>query len=573
TWASSYPEEGSFGDIDDSYYKEGIYVGYRYFDTMNLKPLFPFGYGLSYTDFKISNPQASLVGTSVLIKCTVTNTGRFRGKEVVQLYVSSPSVKLDQPYQSLCAFRKTDEILPGSSAEVELCFDMAEISSYSTELESYVLEEGLYVLRLGSGSRDTSVAAAVSLDSTVTVKKVKNVLGDCGFKDLVPEKAEPEKLPEGTKILNLSSEAFKTETVLYGKKEEIEEFAKSLTDEEICYLNIGRFKTGPLSIIGNASRKVAGAAGDFTDKLLKKGFPVTTLADGPAGLRLNRKYFIDKDGCAAPVGNDALAILSDFIPDAVMKMMALAQKKPKKDQEVFEQYCTMIPIGTAVAQSFNTDVARAFGDLVGEEMKEFKVDIWLAPAMNIHRDVRCGRNFEYYSEDPLLSGKIAAAVTKGVQSHPGKAVTIKHYAANNQENNRYGSNSHVSERAMREIYLKGFSIAVREASPKCVMTSYNLLNGTHTSEHKGLVESILRDEFGFSGVVMTDWIVGGMESRGKYGAPSSCKIAGAGGDVMMPGSEGDYKTLLSGLKCGLVSRSQLEENASRMFRLAKELNP
>ncbi|MBR3297181.1 MAG: beta-glucosidase-related glycosidase, partial [Firmicutes bacterium] len=181
------------------------------------------------------------------------------------------------------------------------------------------------------------------------------------------------------------------------------------------------------------------------------------------------------------------------------------------------------------------------------------------------------RNFEYFSEDPLLSGKFAAAITNGVQKHPGRGTTLKHFAANNQETNRYGNNSLVSERAMREIYLKGFEIAVKESRPLALMTSYNLLNGTHTSEHRGLIQDVLRAEFGFKGLVMTDWILAVMNmGKNKYPAPNAAKIAAAGGDLVMPGSKGDYKALLEGLKNGTVTRRQLIINASRVLRLAKQ---
>jgi len=225
-----------------------------------------------------------------------------------------------------------------------------------------------------------------------------------------------------------------------------------------------------------------------------------------------------------------------------------------------------------LAQSWNLRFAEQCGDLVGDEMERFGIHLWLAPALNIHRDIRCGRNYEYYSEDPLISGRFAAAVTRGVQKHPGRGATIKHFAANNQETNRYGSNSIVSERAMREIYLRGFEIAMKESQPYALMTSYNLLNGFHTSERRDLVEDILRAEFGFKGIVMTDWLVGVLNSgKKKYPAPNAAKIAAAGGDLVMPGRPGDLKAMREGLKNGTVTRQQLLVNGARVLRLAKKL--
>ena len=246
----------------------------------------------------------------------------------------------------------------------------------------------------------------------------------------------------------------------------------------------------------------------------------------------------------------------------------------KKGVQIYEQYATAIPVATAVAQSFDTDFAKLCGDIVGSEMEVFGVDLWLAPALNIHRNVLCGRNFEYYSEDPLLSGKMAAAMTGGVQSHKGCGVTLKHYAANNQETNRYASNSMVSERAMREIYLRGFEICVRESDPAAVMTSYNLLNGVHTCESRELVTAVLRDEMGFDGLVMTDWWVGGdmlLNRKSKYGTPDPALVAASGHSLFMPGCRKDLRRIMAGLKKGTVTRKQLEENAFWLIHVAGRL--
>lgn len=231
----------------------------------------------------------------------------------------------------------------------------------------------------------------------------------------------------------------------------------------------------------------------------------------------------------------------------------------------------MNPIATFIAQSFNLELAELCGDIVGSEMEKFGVDLWLAPALNIHRDVLCGRNFEYYSEDPLVSGRFAAAVVRGVQSHKGRGATIKHFAANNQETNRYANNSMVSERALREIYLRGFGICVREAAPWAVMTSYNLINGVHTSESPGLTE-VLREEFGFEGIIMTDWVVasGFLTGPTKYAAPDPAKVAAAGCSLFMPGSKKDHRALLDGLQKGTVTRKKLQENAGYLLQLLEQ---
>ncbi|MBP3867067.1 MAG: glycoside hydrolase family 3 protein, partial [Eggerthellaceae bacterium] len=246
--------------------------------------------------------------------------------------------------------------------------------------------------------------------------------------------------------------------------------------------------------------------------------------------------------------------------------------KPPRGAEVQTQYCTALPIGTAIAQTWNVEFAQDCGDIVGDEMERFGVHLWLAPALNIHRSILCGRNFEYFSEDPLLSGKIAAALTRGVQAHPNRGVTIKHFAANNQETNRYFNNSQVSERALREIYLKGFAICIRESRPTAVMTSYNLVNGVHTSESRALTQDFLRAECAFDGIVMTDWVLP-LKNRGiRWPIARAGFVAAAGGDLFMPGSKGDFDDILAALASGTVSRHQLEENATRVLRMCKRLN-
>ena len=356
----------------------------------------------------------------------------------------------------------------------------------------------------------------------------------------------------------------------------VDDLIAGLSDEDLAYINTGSFdptKTG-LDVVGNASFAVAGAAGESTTRFKDKGIKSMVMADGPAGLRLAKEYYEDETG-AHSLGFFLTSML-DFLDDEEKAAIAEMAKKngPKEGTEIKEQYATAIPIGTAIAQSFNYELAKTYGDIVGQEMERFHVQLWLAPALNIHRSILCGRNFEYYSEDPVVSGMFAAAITEGVQAHKRCGTTIKHYAANNAETNRYNSNSHVSERAMREIYLKGFGICVRKSQPKAVMTSYNLLNGQHTSEHRGLIEDILRCEYGFKGIVMTDWVVDSLSASNsnKYRGALANEVVKAGGDLFMPGIQGDYDRILSGLKDGSISRTQIQQNATRVYRMAEVLS-
>lgn len=574
TWAKDgdYCAIGQFAEKDDTEYREGIYVGYRYFDSIGRKALYPFGFGLGYGDFQIIQESTAVRGTIVTVSAKIKNIGIHAGKETVQVYVSCPAGKLDQPFQSLAGWKKTMELKPNEESEVSISFDMKDISSFDEEECVYFLEKGDYILRIGSDSQQTQPCAIIRLEDAVIIRKVRKAFTDPGFKDWVCDCLTAQRISANLPIIPISGQEFTCVEVEYDKAGEIEPALKSLTDDQLALLNVGAFdpRGGVRSIIGNASISVAGAAGEPHHMFVELGGGNLVMADGPAGLRISRQYFTDDKG-VHPIGDTLPESLVDFMPKIAVWMMSKLSPSPKKGTEIKEQYTTAIPIGTAIAQSWNTDFAWLCGDVVGAEMERFGIRLWLAPALNIHRNVLCGRNFEYYSEDPLVSGYMAAAVTLGVQKHPGCGVTIKHYAANNQELNRSNNNSHISERALREIYLRGFEICIRESQPNAVMTSYNLINGIHTSENRCLTEDILRSEFGFDGLVMTDWVTAGdIFSKGaKYAPPNAGRVAAAGGNLFMPGSQKEMDEILAGLKDGTVSREQLIVNASRTLRVAK----
>lgn len=578
TWATwkDYPALGEFGEKNDTRYREGIYVGYRYFDSADITPLYPFGFGLSYTDFEISETQAALNGENVTVTAKVKNTGAFSGKEVVQIYTSIPKGKLDEPYQALCGFAKTGALAPGQEETVEISFAMGDIAPYDEESESYILEAGDYILRVGTGSRNTTVCAAVKVAETVTVLRAKNVLGKPDFTDYrIRGQRKNSAVPADTTVLHLDAAAIAEVTPDYTRDSRVDPVIEALTEDQLIKMNLGAFdpKAGVASMIGNSSLTVAGAAGQTTMEAGGFGIPSMVMADGPAGLRLSRQYAVDVKGKAHPLESSLPASLVDFMSKPMLWLMKLLTYKPKKTDKMGEQYATAIPIGTAVAQSLNLELAEEFGKIVGSEMERFGVHLWLAPALNIHRSIRCGRNFEYFSEDPLVSGLFAGAITRGVQSFPHAGTTIKHFAFNNQERNRTQNNSQVSERAAREIYLKGFGICVRTAQPKAVMTSYNLVNGKHTSEHSGLIEDILRSEWGYQGIVMTDWVVAGYENEKDCIHPvaEAAHVCMTGGDLFMPGSQHDYDSIKKGLDAGTVTQKQLQINATRVLNMAKKL--
>ncbi len=576
TWASAsdYPSLGDFGERDDTRYREGIYVGYRWFDSAGVLPLFPFGFGLSFTSFEINEVNTELEGETVTVSAVVRNTGFLPGKEVLQLYVSKPEEKLDQAFRDLAAFVKTKELASGEEERLTMRFRMSEIASYDSRRECWVLERGDYFLRLGDGSNDAAVVARLRLEEEVITFQTKNCCGIPDFTDWKPTLETIDMFPPDVPVLTLNPKDIPRGHLLPETEGAPDPDALRMSTEQLISMSLGNFnpKHGVLGVIGGASSTVAGAAGETSETSKEFGIPTLVMADGPAGLRLSREYYMDGEKCSA-LGQRIPESIADFVPKPAVWLLDRLSKKPPENTEILHQYCTAIPIGTALAQSWNTEFARCCGDIVGDEMERMHVDLWLAPAMNIHRDIRCGRNFEYFSEDPLLSGLMAAAITAGVQAHPGRGTTVKHYAANNQEYNRYNSNSQVSERAMREIYLRGFGICIRLAQPKALMTSYNLLNGIHTSEHSGLLNTILRREFGFQGLVMTDWVVAGIGSgkKNRYPSADAGRVSAAGGDLFMPGCKADAESMRKALKRGVLTENRLRRNVSRILQIIRSL--
>ena len=576
TWAAVEDQctAGDFGDRDDTRYREGIYVGYRFFDSFGLDVLFPFGYGLGYTDFSVGKASVKVNGPEVEVSARITNKGKYKGKETLQVYVSCPHGRLDRESKSLAGFAKTDELDPGKSRTVKVRFDIRDLAGFDTKSASYILEKGEYVVLAGTDSAGAKPAAVLTLDEDFTVLKSERLFDGADFNDLRgfdSRDYDIEKLP----VYSLDLSGCVTEGLREKNSAEMAALVPDgLTGEELAVINVGDFKAKGLSIasiIGEASMGVAGAAGESCRRFMDKGIDSIVMADGPAGVRISKRYYEDKKGKHS-IGSTLPETMLDMFPGLLRKLLD-REPKEKKGRVFREQYCTAIPIATAIAQSWNTDFAEICGDIVGGEMDIFGIDLWLAPALNIHRNVLCGRNFEYFSEDPLISGKFAAALTRGVQKHPGRGVTIKHYTANNQETNRYANNSIISERALREIYLKGFGICIRESDPMAVMTSYNLLNGEHTSESRELAEVLFR-EFGFDGLIMTDWVVGGdmlLAKGSKYGTPDAAKVAAAGCSLFMPGNKGDYAQIIKGLKKGTVSEQQLRENAGRIIHVIHRL--
>jgi len=584
TWAKweDYCQVGDFAQMDDTRYREGIYVGYRYFDTVGKTPLFPFGYGMSFTTFQVSGVQAGVSGTQVTVQATVKNTGSQTGKEVLQLYVSVPSGRLDQPYQTLAAFVKTGELAPGGEEEMTLAFPLEWIASFDESTACTVLEAGDYILRLGTSSRDTHICGVVRVEEEITVAQLSHIGGKPDFEDWKPEAApvsyegEEQELAAAPVFLVKKGDYQPTPApALPEIRPQVKELTASFTDGELANICLGGYlDEGSKSFVGNAAHRVAGAAGETTSRFEDRGVPVAVMADGPAGLRLSKDYGKDENGVYA-LGSAMPEGFAEFIEEG--DSMGLIAELPQREGEVLHQYCSAIPIGTALAQSWNLELCRQCGDMVGEEMERFGVHLWLAPALNIHRSPLCGRNFEYYSEDPFISGRVTAALTQGVQKHPGRGTTVKHFCCNNQETNRMLSNSIVSERALRDIYLKGFEIAVKESQPHALMTSYNLLNGEHTSQRRDLIMTCLRGEWGFAGLVMTDWVIPTMAAAMGTKYPPACASGTikAGNDILMPGCPIDHQDLMNALENPdakyPITREDLVDCAQRIIQIVQDL--
>ena len=561
TWAknySDYPAATTIGDNDGDNkqedYKEGIYVGYRYFDTFNITPAYEFGYGKSYTSFDVEPLTVAADENNVSVTVNVTNTGdTYSGKEVVEVYFSAPDGSIEKPYQELAGFAKTDNLAPGESQKLTVTYKTTEMSSYDEAKAAYVMEDGDYIVRVGDSSRNTKVAGVLTLDKDVVTEQLSNQLTlDKNWKDLSKTGKTPysykdeaaqikaaarialpsakiktennaSKIDEKKVTTYLTADAAKdykaaenevVETVdavpantklidVYDGKVSMESFVASLDDTQLANLANGISGASTSGDTWGAdANSVTGAAGETSQLYFNSlGIPNTVEADGPAGIRVTAET-TDKDGNAV------------------------------------YNYCTAFPIGTLLAQTWNTDLVNRVGKAIGEEMVEIGVTLWLAPGMNIHRDPLCGRNFEYYSEDPALTGYVGSAITAGVQSNKGVGVTIKHYITNNQETNRSAVNTSVSERTLREIYLKGFEMVVKSAQPMAIMSSYNKVNGTYACENFDLLTSVPRGEWGFDGMVMTDWGAGN-----RAGVDT---MMHAGNDLIMPGGASKANEIIIG---------------------------
>ncbi len=541
-----YPSSKHFLGWDENVYEEDIFVGYRYFETFAPERVrFPFGFGLSYTTFSLEDASAEWDGADVTVHATVRNTGAASGKEVVQLYCAAPQGALGKAARSLAAFGKTGLLAPGEKQRMELRFPLASLASYDDtgatgHRSCYVLEPGEYILYAGADVRAAAPCGSVRLDElrvTRVCEEICTPAADKTFPRLVcraeadgrltsaleqtpaavrslrsrilSRMPQPLPAPQGGEV-SFADVAAGCATV--------ERFVAQLTDEELEALSRGDIvMDSPLGTKGNA-----GVFGGTLESLRARGVPPVTTTDGPSGVRL-------------------------------------------------QQYTSLLPVGATLAATWDPALVELLYAGAGREMVMKGSDLLLAPGMNIHRDPLGGRNFEYYSEDPLLSGKMGAAVVRGIQAN-GVAACPKHLACNNQETNRSRNDSRVSERALREIYLRGFELCVREAKPQTIMTSYNQINGVWSHYNYDLCATLLRREWGYDGLIMTDWWMQPSQDPDFPDLSDSAYRVRAQVDVLMPGakrvekSDRDDSVLESLRRENGLTRAELQRAACAVLR-------
>ena len=536
----SYPSTDSFHEaVEYAAYYEDIYVGYRYFETIPGAAehvVYPFGYGLSYTTFSMECVSSEMTGEEIRVVARVKNTGSCTGRCVAQLYVSAPQGKLGKPGRTLVAFAKTGCLNPGEAEDLTLQFTRYQFSSYDdlglVQKSAYVLEQGKYRFFLGENIRDAQeIDFHLDLERDEVLQQLTSHLAPVSLERRLRADGSYENLPTGEardinaclfeKIQGGMEEAMVPEQRgresyrlihPYGENghplEEVadgkitmEDFLAQLSDDQLISLLGGQPNAGVSNTWGFGN-------------LPEYGVPGVMTADGPAGIRID----------------PATGITT-----------------------------TAWPCATLLACTWDTELAERVGRAGGEELKENNLCIWLAPGVNIHRSPLCGRNFEYYSEDPLIAGKIGGALVRGIQSEH-VAASVKHFAANNKETNRKHSDSRVSERALREIYLKVFEIIVKESDPYTIMSAYNAINGVRCSENKELLTDVLRGEWGFQGMVTTDW----------WNRAEHYKEILAGNDVKM--ANGYPERVKKAMELGAVTRQDLESSARRVLELILKMD-
>ena len=549
TWALRYEDYPTAKIVHpeplEENYEEGIYVGYRCFDAKQIQPLYPFGHGLTYSCFEEKLLSAAIQNSQVTLTVSVRNIGRAVAKHVVFSFLHKPNVKYDGEIKALTAFVKTSLLSPGQKETVLLSFDLADFAVYDEAKSAFVLEQGDYGVSIAQDALHETMAAVVRVNEDSLIEQCRPCTTKPSFEDWVLHRNTEPVSYKGLPVLHAT---FTTVIHDYHYRlpavsSTVKGYLDRLTDKELALFAMGGGYDTKQYI------RVLGACGHTTSQLVNKGIPDIIFSDGPAGINIMQKSAYTKGGSIRYL--DELpkewqwGWLKSFFPK--LKFLYAGKKETR-----CYQYCTAIPSATMLAQTFNTALLEKVGEGVGKEMLTMGITLWLAPALNIHRDPLCGRNFEYFSEDPLVSGAMAAAITRGVQKNGGIGVTLKHFACNNRENERTKVSSNLSERALREIYLKGFRLACKE-SPMALMSSYNRINSVYSPNNRKLLIDVLRCEWGYEGLVMSDW-----------DAVDQCSYTEAvksGNNMIMPGTKKIYCQLMEALKDGRLTREEISRSA------------
>jgi len=555
SYGLSSEENGStgFSKSPVSVYWEDIYTGYRYFDTFGKQVLYPFGYGLSYTAFEISDASVEKQDGGILVTADVKNIGKVSGKEVIQVYLSkvNPAEGVERPYQELKGFEKTADLAPREKEQVKVWIPWRELAVYDEGRAAWVIESGDYLLRIGNSSRDTFTVGTVCIRDTVLTEQCENRLTVSGcnrgmlpflmqknYAGLHPEDGCEKELDEtmtGPAVISVTEE----DILVGGERRQPEKKTRQslpgLSIEELASLCVGYGPGTPFAAVGDRSDPPAifGADGNpLTTNSHPTGYPGYV---SPAITEKRIKSIFYKDG---PAGIGGIAWPTEML----------------------------------IACSFDKKLWQLFGDTVGKECEDQQVNVWLAPAVNLQRNPLCGRNFEYFSEDPYLTGVCACEIAKGVQNGRPVIVCPKHFAANEQETFRRGNagrnvdavDSIVTERALRELYLKPFEMLVRDAGIACIMTSFNKINGTFAGGNHDLCKHILREEWGFEGAVVTDW--GDMDM-----VVDGADAVAAGNDIVMPGGPPVIRQILKGYEEGRVTREEMEQAVKHLLLMIERI--
>lgn len=571
TYGLSAEENGSrgFAKSPVTLYWEDIYAGYRYFDTFGKPVLYPFGFGLTYTSFEISASGLKKTADGIEITARVKNTGDRAGKEVVQIYLSlwgqvnkdGQTSTIERPYQELKGFEKTSLLAPGRTETLRILIPWRELAVYDENQAAWVIDEGAYVLWMGNSSRNTSPAGTICADERILVEQCGNRLeilecnrGKLEFLTQKKHRAETQEAADihgmnGKSVLHVTSED------ICEKSEGIRDQKENSADEEMQLPEIkGRESLSDLSIeelaalcVGYGPGTPFAAVGDRSDP--------STIFDADGNPLTINSHPTGYPGYVSPA-IERKGIESVFYKDGPAGTGGIAW-----------------PTEMLIACAFDRKVWRMFGDAAGAECEEQQVNVWLAPAVNLHRNPLCGRNFEYFSEDPYLTGICACEIAKGVKEGRPVIVCPKHFAVNEQETFRRGNagkkvdavDSILTERSVRELYLKPFEMLVREAHIACIMTSFNKINGVFAGGSKDLCTHILREEWGFDGAVVTDW--GDMDI-----VVDGADAVAAGNDIVMPGGPPVIRQILKGYEEGRVTREEMETAAGHLLCMIRRIH-